>query len=78
MGINATIEKRELEKAREKPEYDYFFSLMRPSPVKKKRECIRCGKEFHSKGVGNRVCCPCTEKPLTGGYGYFLSDRGEK
>ena len=26
----------------------------------KKRKCLKCGKQFESKGVGNRVCLKCS------------------
>lgn len=27
--------------------------------MEKKRTCLRCGKLFMSKSVGNRICSPC-------------------
>ena len=28
--------------------------------LKKKRDCLKCGKQFHSKGPYNRICEKCS------------------
>ena len=28
--------------------------------VEKQRRCLRCGKDFTSRGAGNRICKKCT------------------
>jgi len=40
-------------------ENSYFFSLISPTTVKKKRRCLKCGIEFLSANYGNRVCGSC-------------------
>lgn len=30
--------------------------------MKKKRECLKCKREFLSSGVGNRVCYKCNRE----------------
>jgi tRNA(Ile2) C34 agmatinyltransferase TiaS len=33
------------------------------TPIKK-RKCLKCGKHFESKGVGNRLCLRCSLRNL--------------
>jgi ribosomal protein S27AE len=40
-------------------EDNYFYSLVRPSTPKKKRQCLKCGVVFLSANYGNRVCGSC-------------------
>mgnify|MGYP006430152487 FL=1 len=37
----------------------YFYSLVKPTTVKKKRMCLKCGVVFLSANYGNRVCGSC-------------------
>jgi ribosomal protein S27AE len=37
----------------------YFYSLVKPTTAKKKRQCLKCGVVFLSANYGNRVCGSC-------------------
>lgn len=38
---------------------EYYFSLMHPKGVAKKRTCIRCKELFNSRSSGHRFCTRC-------------------
>jgi ribosomal protein S27AE len=40
-------------------ENSYFYTLIRPTTPKKKRDCLKCGTNFLSAHYGNRVCGSC-------------------
>lgn len=42
-----------------KEEDSYFYTLVKPSTPKKKRNCLKCGVLFLSAHYGNRVCGSC-------------------
>jgi len=39
-------------------------SYLRDTTPTKKRNCLKCGKQFESKGVGNRICPKCSSHNL--------------
>lgn len=44
---------------KDKEEFAYFYSLVKPSAVKKKRRCLKCATVFLSAHYGNRTCGSC-------------------
>lgn len=40
------------------PEYEYFYSLCRKAPEKKKVLCLQCGKKFSGSTL-NKICSVC-------------------
>ena len=39
-------------------------SYLKDKALTKKRKCLKCGKHFESKGVGNRLCLKCSLRNL--------------
>lgn len=55
-------------------QYQYFYSLVRPKPERKKRRCLRCRKEFIACKVGadnNRICGECHQ--ITDNVGFLAT-----
>lgn len=51
-----------------------------PDPDTTSRTCLKCGKEFDSKGPGNRICkrCAYDNRHLGLSERFFEAERGAK